>query len=126
MNSPLSSPQVPVNRQLVGVLALVCVGIAGVFLVTGAEGPSELWQGAFFRVGIVLAAFWLALPSRTREAAWARISLWNLVGVLAVILLVARARVPLKLLVPGALVFALALTLLRPRRKSRPAHRLFD
>jgi len=126
MSTSVTTPQVPVNRSLVGVLALACVAVAGGFYLTGVEGPSALWQGAFFRVGVVLAAFWLALPSRTREAAWARVPIWSVVGVLLAIVVVARTRVPLKLLLPGALVFAIALMVLRPPRKQRPAQRLFD
>jgi hypothetical protein len=123
MSMSFAGPQVPVNRALVGVLSIACCSIAGVMALADSEGPS-LWQGAFLRVGVVLAAFWLALPSRTREAAWVRIPLWNIVGVLLVILV--ATRIPLKLLIPGLVVFGIALMLLRPRRRNRPAQRLFD
>lgn len=122
----LATQSVPVNRALVGILAIACCGIAGVMALGGVGGASALWQGAFFRVGVVLAAFWLALPSRAREAAWARVPIWQVLGVLLVIVVVARTRVPLKVLIPAVLLFGVALMLLRPRRKSRPAQRLFD
>ena len=116
-------PQIPINRTLVGILALLCGAIGGLIALTGVD-PSTMWQGAFLRVGVVLAAFWLALPSRKREAAWARIPLWNFVGVLLVI--VAATRVPMRVLLPGLVVFGIALMLLRPRRRTRPTQRLFD
>jgi hypothetical protein len=122
----LATQSVPINRPLVGILALVCCGVAGLLMWADPDGSSELWQGAFSRVGVVLAAFWLALPSRTREAAWARVPIWQVAGVMLAIVVVARTRVPLKALLPGLALFGLALMMLRPRRKSRPAQRLFD
>jgi hypothetical protein len=71
-------------------------------------------------VGVVMAAFWLAMPSRTREAAWARVNLWSLLGVLLAIVLIARTRVPLKFLIPGLILLSVTIMILRPRPKHRP------
>jgi hypothetical protein len=126
MASSLVNQPVPVNRALVGWLAIGCGVMALVMAVTGIEGSAALWQGAFSRVGVVLAAFWLALPSRTRDAAWARIPLWNVAGLVLVLLAVARLKVPLKVLLPMAVVFGIGFLLLRPRVKARPTNRLFE
>jgi len=124
MNSPPNTPQIPVNRTLVGIMATVCCGIAGVMAVYKVEGSVALWQGAFLRVGIVLAAFWLALPTRTREAAWARVSIWTVAGVLLAV--VALVRMPNRFLLPVAGLVGVALMVLRPWRKARPRQKLFD
>jgi lipid-A-disaccharide synthase-like uncharacterized protein len=80
--------KVPVNRWLVGVLAVTCLTTAVVI------GALHSWEGAacaaFLRVGVLLAAFWMALPSRHREAAWANISPWTLVGCVALALVFVR------------------------------------
>jgi hypothetical protein len=116
----MSAPQVPVNRSLVGLIALGCAGIGGLWwLLEGGDGP-RLWPAAFLRVSVVMAAVWLAMPSRHREAAWARVNLWNLLGVLLAIIVVARTRLPLKFLIPGLILLAAAIMILRPRPKTRP------
>lgn len=126
MSLPQASSQVPVNRTLVGILAVLCLVSGAVLMLSGSTGPIALWQGALFRVGVVLAAFWLALPSRTREAAWARVPIWQVVGVLLVILAVARSPAAAKVLIPAAFALAGILLALRPRRKVRPSQRLFQ
>jgi uncharacterized protein (DUF983 family) len=84
------------------------------------SGNVGVWPGSFLRVGLILGAFWLALPTRTREAAWARISLWHLIGVLVALLVVVRIKAPLRVLLPGVLALAAAIYVLRPRPKTRP------
>lgn len=126
MSVSRASPSVPVNRTLVGVLSLTCLATSVLMSWSGSNGSAAMWQGAFFRVGTVLAAFWLALPSRTREAAWARVPVWQVVGGLLVVLAVARSPTAAKVLIPLALALAGSLLLLRPRRKFRPPRQLFD
>ena len=65
-----------VSRPLVGFLTIALFGIAlalsiwpGVF--SGPMGATV--GGACARVGVVLAALWLALPTRNRPAAWANV-----------------------------------------------------
>jgi hypothetical protein len=116
----MSAPQVPLNRSMVGWIALGCGVIGGVWwIIEGPSGP-RLWPAAFLRVGVVMAAFWLAMPSRTREAAWARVNLWSLLGGLLAIIMVARTKFPLKFLIPGLILLSVAILILRPRPKRRP------
>jgi hypothetical protein len=116
----MAATDVPVNRQLVGILAGVC-GLLGVITWSFSDPDgANLWPGAFVRVGTVLGALWLALPTRHREAAWARVPIWKVLGVLLAIILIARTRIPLKLLIPAGLAFALVIVVLRPRGKVRP------
>jgi hypothetical protein len=115
----METPRVPVNRRLVGLLALLCLALAGVLAVVNVEGDQDLWQGAFFRVSVVLASFWLALPSRTREAAWANVPLWQVAAAVLGLVLVVRSRLPLQVLVPGAIILSMMLLVWRPRRVRR-------
>lgn len=116
----MNSPEVPVNRTLVGLLAIVCAALGVVtWGLSGDEGAS-MWPGAFIRSSLILGAFWLALPTPKREAAWARVSIWKVVGVTAAIVVIARSRVPLKILVPALIVGCVALMILRPRSRTRP------
>jgi len=117
----MAAPQVSVNRALVGCVALAC-GVVGVVWwgLEGSTGAPGLWPGAFLRVSLVMGAFWLAMPTATREAAWARVSIWNLIGGFLALLVIVRTKLPIKLLLPGLVILAVAILVLRPRPKVRP------
>ena len=63
----MAQTQLPVNRTLVGVLAMVCLAAGAV--IGYVESLENVWCGSFIRTGLLLGAFWIALPSRGREAA---------------------------------------------------------
>ena len=111
----MNEQSVAINRSLVGVLAIGCFAAS---LLTWLTWPSDpMWYSGFLRVGVLLVAFWLALPSRGREAAWARVSPWTFVGlILAVIGVGLRPKVVIPLLV----VLAIIGFVLKPRPKKRP------
>ena len=117
----MSGEKITINRTLVGVLALVCLGTAlAIWIGVPAGQNTWMWVGAFTRVGVVMSAFWLALPSRHREAAWANVSPLTFAGiVVAVIALASRPRVALPILA----VVAVLWFVLRPRPKQRPSNR---
>lgn len=105
-SSPPSDPKtVPVNRTLVGVISLGCLcAAAGLWVKYGtADDDWMLWIGGFSRAGTFMFAVWLALPSKSQDAAWARISWPTLIG--AIVGLLAVVRRP-KVLVPLLLVVA--------------------
>lgn len=106
----MTDHRVPVNRLLVGLIALACLGAAAVIgLVDTWE---NLWCAAFVRVGLLMGAFWLALPTKHREAAWANLSPYTLLTALLAVFVVARWKSALPIVVA---VGVLAL-ILRPRR----------
>ena len=114
----MSEGKITINRTLVGVLALACLLAAGAIWI-GAPNDNQwnMWCGAFTRVGLLMSAFWLALPSGGREAAWKDVTPWTFVGILlAVVGLAARPRVA----VPALIVLAIVGCVLRPRPKKRP------
>ncbi len=119
----MSDGKVTLNRPLVGVIALVCVGASvGLwFLGTYSENPSPVMGGgagaAFFRVGLLMAALWLALPPKGQEAAWATVTPGTLVGLILAIFAVIRMRwMAIPLLVGAALIAVF----LRPHTRYRP------
>jgi hypothetical protein len=116
----MPAPQVPVNRALVGLIALGCGVIGGGWWALEGGSSAPAMPAAFLRVGVVMAAFWLALPTRHREAAWARVNLWNLLAGLLGLVLIARTKFPLKFLIPGLILLAITILVLRPRPKTRP------
>lgn len=124
--SNTTNDKVTINRTLVGVLALICLLSAVAIWLTrqdaaNADTNATMWQAAFTRVGLVMAAFWIALPSKGREAAWANISKQSLVVIL--LGLVALTRLKLQIVLPAVAVLLVLGSILRPRPKNRPAAR---
>jgi len=114
----MSDGKLTVNRPLVGVIAIVCLCAAlGIGLTHSGDESWVLWQSGFTRVGLVMAAFWFALPSPGRQAAWANMS--PRTGIAAVMAVVALAVRP-KAAIPVLIVLAIVGLLLRPRPKRRP------
>lgn len=113
-----------VSRPLVGIIALVLLGtwgVMGVLQLTGGldsdDSKVRMWWAGFGRVGLVMLAFWLALPSPGRPAAWANLSKPMLIGLLlAVVLVAVRPWIAIPLLA----MLAVASFFLRPRAKRRP------
>ncbi len=102
-----------INRALVGAISLVLLAAAAILSLTDTQ---ELWAGACLKVGLVMGAFWLALPSFTRNPELGRVSLATLLGALAVALIIGRTRVPLKIVLPTLAAFVFAVRILGPRR----------
>ncbi len=108
----MSQQQVPVNRTLVGVLAIVCV-VAGA-VVGYVDSIENVWCGSFIRVGVLLGTLWVALPSRTREAAWANVSPWTLVAALGAALVFVRRP---KIFFAIILLVIVATVIIKPRKR---------
>ncbi len=112
----MSQKNVPVNRRLVGVLTIACfAGAVGIGFYRGAGFVNDPLCAALFRTSLLLGAFWLALPSRKREAAWANISPWRLAILMAAaVLFVWRPR----RFGPIIAVLAVAALFLRPKNRA--------
>ena len=113
---PPRPPLIPtVSRRRVGVLAIGCLGLAGLlrFAVPEQVGPIS----ALFRVGVVLAALWLAMPAQGQPLLWRNFVPVLLIG-LAMSLLSRNPRL-LLIIVPVGFALLLLLSFLpsRPRRK---------
>ncbi len=116
----MSDPKIPVNRTLVGLLSCACLVAAGyLFFFMEADRTTRtlMWSAAFVRVGLLMGAFWLALPTKNRDAAWAGVSPWQFIGgLLAVAAIALRPRVA----IPFLVLLAVVGFFLRPRPKYRP------
>lgn len=101
------------KRTLVGILSLGCLmGGGWLFFTQGNEGL----QGALMRVGMLLGAFWLAMPTHNRPAAWKVLSSnWALVGAVIAGILMPRfkAMFPVFAVLMGLAFFA------RPRNRDK-------
>ena len=117
----MAQQKVPVNRTLTGFLTIAClvVGFGALFYMPERRAVAA----AFIRVGVLLGAFWLALPTKTREAAWANVSPLALIGCLGAAL--AFAARPKLLLVALPIAFAMFVIgyVLKPPDKRRPARK---
>ncbi len=98
------------KRIYVGILSIASV-VGSVVLEFYPD--NEGLQGALLRVGLLLAAFWLAMPTKSRPAAWKSISSnWTLVGLViaAIVMPRAKAMFPIIAIIAGIAYFA------RPRK----------
>lgn len=117
-NSGMSNQTVSINRPLVGIIALVLLLAAGLLTGFGSEGVQGLWAGACLKVGLVMGAFWLALPSITRQAEFGQASWYALLTTIGLALAVAKTRVPLSVVIPALIAAVLFLRILGPRRSA--------
>ena len=119
----MSGEKVPINRTMVGAISIVCFMMAGYlfkFVTVEQFAQQEYAIGAFMRVGLLMFAFWLALPGKNREAAWANVPPWFFAVLLLVIVGIAIRP---KIALPLILVFAVLGFILRPRNKKRSPRR---
>jgi hypothetical protein len=119
----MTDGKVTLNRPLVGIIALACLGAAaGLFFSGSTTGERSLVMGggaaaAFFRVGLLMGALWLALPPKGQEAPWATVTPGTFVGLLLAIFAVVRMK---WLAIPLLALFAIMALIIRPRTKYRP------
>lgn len=106
---------------MVGFSALACL-VAAAALRWGAPDvdPNEMAQAAFVRVGLVMAALWIALPTRTRAAAWSGITPASFGTLALAVFLTARFR---QAVIPVLIAVGVVGYYLRPRGKERPRSR---
>ncbi|MBM81483.1 MAG: hypothetical protein CMJ78_12955 [Planctomycetaceae bacterium] len=110
--------KIQVSRAKVGLLCLICLtSAAAIFFFAPHSDQTDIWQAAFTRVGLVLGAFWIALPSGKRPAAWANVSPTTFFGMLMGVFVLGRyPRAGIVIII----VVAVLSFVLRPRPKKRP------
>ena len=119
----MNSEKTSVSRPLVGGIALACLlAAAGLWVLQTRETQDgagmQMWIAALIRVGMLMSAFWLALPALQRTRFRPRFSTEMVIGF--VVAALALARLQLRVLVPLFVLLAIAALLLRPRPKDRP------
>jgi hypothetical protein len=117
LNHP-TSKSITINQNLVGTIAITMLGGAGVLWFFA--GSQNMWTGACLKVGLVMAALWMALPSISRHGSWGQTSWGAVAGTMAVALVLAGKKVDLRLILPMLVGVAIAVMILRPGSKHRP------
>lgn len=102
-------------RTKIAFFSVVCLGIALVFYLFGDVAGIRIpeMQGALFKVGLVLAAIWLAYPNLQR------LPVWLSVGFCLGAILIALHRRLAMVVIPLMIVA----WFLRPRNKTAPTRR---
>ncbi|QDT65895.1 hypothetical protein [Calycomorphotria hydatis] len=67
-----STRKLTVKPALIGAISIICL-IAGACVFFVSPDALMVW-GGLIRAGVLVGAIWLALPTKNREAAWARLS----------------------------------------------------
>ena len=114
----MTQEPVAINRNKVGVIAAVLLAVAAALTAFGTSSQQELWAGACLKVGLVMGTLWLALPALTRNPVLAKASWTTVLGMMGIALIVARARVPMQIVIPVLITFILTVRFLGPRRNS--------
>ncbi len=105
-----------IRKLIVGILALGCLATAGgvfFFTVDGLKNPVMAYST---RLGIMLGALWLALPSSGESLVWLKIL--PVVLVVAVVCVRGGGRV-LLWAIPLAIVAGIVIAIIRPKKKRR-------
>ena len=106
----VSEEEMRKKRVYVGLYSFLCLMGAGILVLYPEH---EGLQGALLRVGVLLFAFWLAMPTKNRPAAWKVLSSnWILVGGAIVAALIPRLRA----MFPVLAAFAAVAWFARPRK----------
>lgn len=101
------------KRIAVGLCALLCLLMAaGLWLFTGNPEANQ-FLSALTRVGIVLAALWLALPEARQSIVWQKAGPILLAAAIVVAVMPKLVRYAL----PAAVVLSIAAILVRPKPK---------
>ena len=111
--SPLAA-----RKLIVGLVALACLATAGSLWLFTADAGTNPVTAVTTKLGLMLAALWLALPTRGESVGWEK-ALPPLIGAIAVLALIGRNSRILIFALPAAILAGIALAFLRPRSKRR-------
>ena len=113
-----NSQNVTLNRNLVGTIAIVLLAGAGLIWMLGDS--QNIWTGACLKVGLVMAALWLALPSISRRKDLGHVSVPMVIGIVGLAVFLTGKRVDFRIVLPMLVGMSIAVMFLRPRSKKRP------
>ncbi len=98
---------------MVGLITITCFGAAAGMWALGYAKEQQLAFAGFIRVGIFMAAFWLALPSKSRFAAWKGLSPWVIVCIAIAVFAIPRLKFSIPIVI-GMLVLG---AFIKPKKK---------
>lgn len=113
-----NSQDVTLNRKLVGTIAIVLLAGAGLIWVFGDS--QNIWTGACLKVGLVMGALWLALPSISRRKDLGQMSVSMVIGMVVLAVFLTGKRVDFRIVLPMLVGMSIAVMFLRPRSRKGP------
>jgi hypothetical protein len=116
MSNLPQQPTLTINRTLVGVISVLLLTCALILWLFG--GNQNIWTGACLKVGCVMAALWLALPTISRRGNLGQVSWGSVIGFIGLALVLTGKRVDARIVIPMLAGVAITILVLRPR--SRP------
>lgn len=114
-NAGVSTPPLKDRRNSIGFVALLCLASAAALFFVVDKPQENGLVAALVRVGIVMAALWLAVPAVGQSAAWSKAA----PALIAIAISIAIIGRKLIWLLPIAIVVGIAVAFLRPRIKRR-------
>lgn len=112
-NADVNVAHLSAKRKLLGIMALACLASGVCLWMFTADPEQSALLSVVTRVGIVLGALWLALPTAGTNWAWQKAGPVLIIA----IALTALAGRRLRYALPVAIVLAIVLVVLRPRPK---------
>jgi len=112
----MNSSPLAIRKLIVGVLALICLATTAGLWIFSADPLKNPVNSVTTRLGIMLAALWLALPNQGENLAWGRMLPVGLVFIAACV----RGGKILIIVIPIALFVGIIATFIRPGPKRRP------
>jgi len=114
----MNSSPLAVRKLIVGLVALACLATAGILWAFTDDAGTNPLTAVTMRLGLMLAALWLAVPSRGENIAWQR-ALPAAVALFAILAIVVKNSRILIFVLPAAILAGIALAFLRPRSNRR-------
>jgi len=107
-----------VRKLIVGIVSLGCLATAAGLFCFAADGMANPVTAVAMRLGVMLGALWLALPSQGESIGWGK-AMPVILAVIVVLAFVRNWRF-LVYAIPAAIVVGIVLAFLRPRSKRGP------
>ena len=112
-----SANAVTINRNLVGGITIAM--LAGTGFLWLFAGTQNIWTGACLKVGLVMGALWMALPTFAHHRSLGQTSWVMVISFVALALLLTGRRVDFRIILPLLVGIVIATLILRPRGKTR-------
>jgi hypothetical protein len=110
------------RKLIVGILSLGCLLTAAGMFLFAADGMGNPATAVAMRLGVMLGALWLALPSQGESIAWQR-AMPIVIAVIVALAFFARSVKVLAYAIPAAIVVGVLLAFIRPRSNRRSPRR---
>ncbi len=118
-NGSMDSSPFGIRKLIIGILALGSLLTAAGMFLFAPDGMGNPVTAVTMRLGIMLGALWLALPSNGENVGWEK-AMPAILAVIVVLAFFARNLRILAFAVPIAIVVGVVAAFIRPRSRRRP------